>query len=51
MGTFVRAISLLLAGMLLGALLAFIWFFTQAKTQRGANSAKVSASVIASGGS
>jgi DNA-binding winged helix-turn-helix (wHTH) protein len=51
MQTFVRAISLLLAGMLLGALLAFIWFFTQAKTQRGANSAKVSASVTASGGS
>jgi len=45
-GTLVRVISLLFAGMLLGALLAFIWFFTQAKTQRGANSAKVSASLI-----
>jgi DNA-binding winged helix-turn-helix (wHTH) protein len=51
MGTFVRALSLLLAGMLLGALLAFIWFFTQAKTQRGANSAKVSASVTVPRGS
>ena len=51
MATFVRAITLLLAGMLLGALLAFIWFFTQAKTQRGANSAKVSASVTVPGGS
>jgi hypothetical protein len=51
MSTFVRALSLLLAGMLLGALLAFIWFFTQAKTQRGANSAKVSASVTVPRGS
>jgi DNA-binding winged helix-turn-helix (wHTH) protein len=44
--TLLRVISLLFAGMLLGALLAFIWFFTQAKNQRAANSSKVSASLV-----
>jgi DNA-binding winged helix-turn-helix (wHTH) protein len=43
--SFLRVISLLLAGMLLGALLAFIWFFAQAKNQRAANSVKVNASL------
>ena len=46
--TLVRVISLVFAGMVLGALLAFIWFFTQAKTQRAANSAKMSAALILS---
>lgn len=41
--TFLRVASLLFAGMILGALLAFVWFFAQAKNQRSANSAKVSA--------
>ena len=44
--TFLRAASLLLAGMILGALLAFVWFFAQAKNQRSANGLKVSASLI-----
>jgi DNA-binding winged helix-turn-helix (wHTH) protein len=44
--TLMGVISLLLAGMVLGALLAFIWFFTQTKTQRAGNSAKVSASLV-----
>ena len=44
--TLARVISLLFAGMLLGALLAFIWFFTQAKNQRAANNPKVSASEV-----
>ena len=51
MGTLVGVISLLFAGMLLGALLAFIWFFTQAKTQRAANNANVSASLVLPEGS
>jgi DNA-binding winged helix-turn-helix (wHTH) protein len=44
--TFLRAVSLLLAGMILGALLAFVWFFVQAKNQQSTRSTKVSASVI-----
>jgi DNA-binding winged helix-turn-helix (wHTH) protein len=44
--TLARVISLLFAGMILGALLAFIWFFTQAKNQRAASNPKVSASLI-----
>jgi len=44
--TFLRAASLLFAGMILGALLAFVWFFAQAKNQHSANAAKVSASLI-----
>jgi DNA-binding winged helix-turn-helix (wHTH) protein len=43
--TFLRVASLLFAGMILGALLAFVWFFAQAKNQHSANSAKVSASL------
>jgi DNA-binding winged helix-turn-helix (wHTH) protein len=44
--TFLRVASLLFAGMILGALLAFVWFFAQAKNQHSANAAKVSASLI-----
>jgi DNA-binding winged helix-turn-helix (wHTH) protein len=43
--TFLRVASLLFAGMILGALLAFVWFFAQAKNQHSANAAKVSASL------
>src|SRR5258708_23768528 len=43
--TLLRVASLLFAGMILGALLAFVWFFAQAKNQHSANSAKVSASL------
>jgi DNA-binding winged helix-turn-helix (wHTH) protein len=42
---FARAATLLFAGMILGALLAFVWFTTQAKSQRAASGA-VSASLI-----
>jgi DNA-binding winged helix-turn-helix (wHTH) protein len=38
-----RVISLVLVGMVLGALLAFIWFCAQTKNQRAANDPKVSA--------
>ncbi|HXN53180.1 MAG TPA: winged helix-turn-helix domain-containing protein [Candidatus Acidoferrum sp.] len=44
-----RVASLLFAGMILGALLAFVWFFAQAKNQRAANDAKVSASLTGCG--
>ncbi len=47
--TFLRVASLLFAGMILGALLAFVWFFAQAKNQHSANAAKVSASLIERG--
>jgi DNA-binding winged helix-turn-helix (wHTH) protein len=47
--TVLRVISLLFAGMILGALLAFVWFFAQAKNQRAAADVKVSAA-LASGG-
>jgi DNA-binding winged helix-turn-helix (wHTH) protein len=43
---FLRVASLLFAGMILGALLAFVWFFAQAKNQHSRNAAKVSASLI-----
>ncbi len=43
--TLLSVASLLFAGMILGALLAFVWFFAQAKNQHSANSAKVSASL------
>jgi DNA-binding winged helix-turn-helix (wHTH) protein len=42
---FARAATLLFAGMILGALLAFVWFSTQAKSQRAAGGA-VSASLV-----
>jgi DNA-binding winged helix-turn-helix (wHTH) protein len=42
----VRVASLLFAGMVVGALLVFVWFFAQTKSQRAANAAKVSASLI-----
>ena len=44
--TFLRVASLLFAGMILGALLAFVWFFAQAKNQHSVNASKVSASLI-----
>jgi DNA-binding winged helix-turn-helix (wHTH) protein len=44
----VRVASLLFAGMVVGALLVFVWFFAQTKSQRAANAAKVSASLIES---
>ncbi len=37
---FLRVASLLFAGMILGALLAFVWFFAQAKNQHSTNAAK-----------
>jgi DNA-binding winged helix-turn-helix (wHTH) protein len=43
--TFLGVASLLFAGMILGALLAFVWFFAQSRNHRAANDAKVSASV------
>jgi DNA-binding winged helix-turn-helix (wHTH) protein len=43
--TFLRVASLLFAGMILGALLAFVWFFAQGRNHRAASDAKVSASV------
>jgi DNA-binding winged helix-turn-helix (wHTH) protein len=47
--TFLRVASLLFAGMIVGALLAFVWFFAQAKNQHSANAAKTSASLIERG--
>jgi DNA-binding winged helix-turn-helix (wHTH) protein len=47
--TFLRVASLLFAGMILGALLAFVWFFAQAKNQHSVNAAKVRASLIERG--
>ena len=44
--TLLRVTSLLFAGMLLGALLAFIWFFAQAKNQRAASSLSEKACLI-----
>ena len=44
--TLLRVASLLFAGMILGALLAFVWFFAQAKNQHSTNAAKVSALLI-----
>jgi DNA-binding winged helix-turn-helix (wHTH) protein len=43
--TFLRATGLLFAGMIIGALLAFLWFFAQVKTRHSASSAQVSASL------
>jgi DNA-binding winged helix-turn-helix (wHTH) protein len=43
--TVLNVISLLIAGMIVGALLAFVWFFAQAKNQRPATDVKVSAAV------
>ena len=48
--TLLRVTSLLFAGMLLGALLAFIWFFAQAKNQRAASNVRASASLIMQNG-
>jgi hypothetical protein len=46
MRTFLRVAGLLFAGMILGALLAFVWFFAQAKNQHSVKAAKVSTSLI-----
>ena len=43
--TLLRASSLLFAGMLLGALLAFIWFFAQSKNQGAGHNLKETASL------
>lgn len=43
--TVLHVISLLIAGMIVGALLAFVWFFAQAKNQRAAADVKVSAAL------
>jgi DNA-binding winged helix-turn-helix (wHTH) protein len=40
---FARVVTLLFAGMILGALLAFVWFFAQGKNQRATSDAKMSA--------
>ena len=42
---FARVVSLLLGGMILGALLTFVWFFSQAKYRRASNGASISMSV------
>ena len=41
---FARVISLLFGGMILGALLTFVWFFSQAKYRRASNGASISMS-------
>lgn len=46
MRTFLRVTGLLFAGMILGALLAFVWFFVQTKNQHSVNASKVSAPLI-----
>jgi DNA-binding winged helix-turn-helix (wHTH) protein len=45
--TALRVISLLIAGMILGALLALVWFVARGKNQRLATHVKVSAALIA----
>jgi DNA-binding winged helix-turn-helix (wHTH) protein len=42
---FARVATVLFAGMILGALLVFVWFSSQAKSQRAANDAKASVSL------
>jgi DNA-binding winged helix-turn-helix (wHTH) protein len=42
---FARVVSLLFGGMILGALLTFVWFFSQAKYRRASNGASISMSV------
>lgn len=44
---FLRLAGILFAGMILGALLAFVWFFAQSKNQRASSSAKVAALLTA----
>jgi len=39
--TFLRVASLLFGGMILGALLTFAWFFSQAKYRRASNGASI----------
>ena len=47
--TVLHVFSLLIAGMIVGALLAFVWFFAQAKNQRAATDVKVSAALAGGG--
>src|SRR5712671_633583 len=42
---FARVVSLLFGGMIVGALLTFVWFFSQAKYRRASNGASISMSV------
>jgi len=39
-----RVVSLLFGGMILGALLTFVWFFSQAKYRRASSGASISIS-------
>jgi DNA-binding winged helix-turn-helix (wHTH) protein len=43
---FLRLVGILFAGMILGALLAFVWFFAQSKNQRAGASTKVTAALL-----
>ena len=43
---FLRLAGILFAGMILGALLAFVWFFAQSKNQRAASTTKVTAALL-----
>ncbi len=47
--TFLRMASLLVAGMIVGALLAFVWFFAQEKNHRATESSKTRAYLVAAG--
>ena len=43
---FLRLVGILFAGMILGALLAFVWFFAQSRNQRAGGSTKVTAALL-----
>jgi DNA-binding winged helix-turn-helix (wHTH) protein len=43
---FARVVSLLFGGMILGALLTFVWFFSQAKYRRASTGASISVFVV-----
>ena len=47
--TLLRMASLLVAGMIVGALLAFVWFFAQEKNHRATESGKTPAYLVAAG--
>jgi len=47
--TFLRMASLLVVGMIVGALLAFVWFFAQEKNHRATESGKTRAFLVAGG--
>lgn len=46
---FLRLAGILFAGMILGALLAFVWFFAQSKNQRAGGGTKVTAALPTAG--